>query len=253
PPHPYDTLFTSRRGDYPFISGVPDRPISPDDLQYIVDRYDAGIRFVDDNIRSFFSDLSKNNKLKNTMVIILADHGEEFLDHGALGHRAVLYEELIHIPLIILPPGNGFSQKRIKGIVQTIDIYPTVLDLLGICFNHENTCGESLVPFMKTGESSEKEAYSEYYNEVLSIRDMRYKYISSHNGTEEQLYDIENDPREIRNIASYNREIVEGYREEMGKWLDYIQEMDSRLNMKPGSVPIDNKTMEKLKSHGYLK
>jgi hypothetical protein len=106
---------------------------------------------------------------------------------------------------------------------------------------------------MKTGESSEKEAYSEYYNEVLSIRDMRYKYISSHNGTEEQLYDIENDPREIRNIASYNREIVEGYREEMGKWLDYIQEMDSRLNIKPGSVPIDNKTMEKLKSLGYLK
>jgi len=93
-------------------------------------KYDFRIRFVDHAIESLFSALAKDI-LDSSLTIITADHGEEFLDHGHFGHRPKLYDELIHVPLVIKGPGIP-QGKRVDKIVQHLDIAPTILDLLDI-------------------------------------------------------------------------------------------------------------------------
>ena len=92
--------------------------------------------------------LRKNKIYDNTMIIITGDHGEAFGEHDSLGHGLQLYDEVIHIPLIIKLPSPQ-SGRQIDKLVQSIDIMPTILDMLGIELPYYAQ-GVSLIPLMKT-------------------------------------------------------------------------------------------------------
>lgn len=121
PPPPYDTLFCD--GSYPdkidwVLSEENGEVMNPEDRDILVARYDGSIRYADDQIGRLLAGVRELNMAENSLVIITADHGEEFLDHGYVKHGPTLYQEVLHVPLIIsgfnVSPGlNGYLSNNI--------------------------------------------------------------------------------------------------------------------------------------------
>lgn len=120
--------------------------MAPEDLAYVKGCYDAEIRFVDDHLSRLFAKLDALGLTDDTYVVVTADHGEEFFDHGNKGHRLNLHEETLRIPLVIAGP--GIRPSVIENGVRLIDVMPTLLDLCGL--PPEPDCiGESLAPLLR--------------------------------------------------------------------------------------------------------
>jgi arylsulfatase A-like enzyme len=139
------------------------REIAPKVAEYFEALYDAQIRYTDDVLRSFFTGLTKLGLAADVTVIITSDHGEEFLEHGKLVHTQV-YEENVHVPLLVVGAGQR-EPRRVRDLVQSIDIAPTVFDLAGIPPDAQpRLSGHSLAPLL-AGRPPEprREAYAEAY------------------------------------------------------------------------------------------
>ncbi len=107
--------------------------IPPEDLAYLIDRYDSSVRYVDEELGRFFDWLRTKGLFDGSIIVVTSDHGEEFWDHRGTGHGFTLYEDQLHVPLIIKPAA---FMKPVRSIVTdrvgVIDIMPTVLELLKI-------------------------------------------------------------------------------------------------------------------------
>lgn len=112
--------------------------------QWVIDRYDQNIRYTDDQLAGLFERLGDD-----ATIVIFADHGEEFWDHGGFEHGHTLHEELLRVPLIIKSP--GVEGRRVEEPVSLLDLAPTVLALLGLDTPAAVT-GRSLVPLF-TGDA----------------------------------------------------------------------------------------------------
>jgi len=133
PPPPFDTLFCPEG-----VDGFDSWEISsdgtilnPEDKDHFVHLYDDEIRWTDSQIGRLFSGLRYLGMADNSIIIITSDHGEEFLEHGYVGHGHTLFQELLHVPLIIAAPGvqHGVRDSSLTG---QVDILPTLLYLLDI-------------------------------------------------------------------------------------------------------------------------
>ncbi|MFB0518639.1 MAG: sulfatase [Acidobacteriota bacterium] len=126
-----------------------------EEKRYIRELYDGTVLEADLYIQKLLDKLSSLNLLKNTVIIITSDHGEEFWEHYPLGaiHGQSLYQEMLHVPLIIYLPHIKPPQQVIKTPVSLIDLLPTIVDLVGVRdFDKKRTMGVSLLPLIK-GES----------------------------------------------------------------------------------------------------
>jgi arylsulfatase A-like enzyme len=98
---------------------------SKDDIKYITDLYKEEIKFTDYHIGKLLEEVQKKNLDKNTLIIFMADHGEEFLEHKSMGHSHTLYNELTKVPFFFKLPNNS-TGKRVVSPVSTIDLMPTI-------------------------------------------------------------------------------------------------------------------------------
>ena len=133
PVPPYDTAFSAqgqRRIDGWEIADD-GRILNPDDRDHLVSMYDGEILYVDDQIRRLLSEMRSRGLAENTVIIITSDHGEEFFEHGGVGHGHALFQEQLHVPLIISGPGIE-AGKEVSDPVALFDIMPTVLGILNI-------------------------------------------------------------------------------------------------------------------------
>jgi arylsulfatase A-like enzyme len=130
----------ARASAYRFLNVAPAERLgtltrfSSDDLAAIAalqDVYDAEVRAVDAAIEELLSELEERGLLNDAIVVVTADHGEEFNDHVRVGHGAFLFEEAVRIPLLISARGR-IAPRRLDGVVSHVDIAPTILGLLGI-------------------------------------------------------------------------------------------------------------------------
>jgi arylsulfatase A-like enzyme len=122
------------------------------------DNYDREIRIVDDELRTLFDALEARGLADRTLVVVLADHGEQFHEHGLLQHGGDLFEETLHVPLIFVGPGIG--ARRIRGPVSLIDVAPTLLELVGIEVP-TGLDGRSLVDAFGSGKLPERRLFAE--------------------------------------------------------------------------------------------
>ncbi len=99
---------------------------SEDDINFLVGLYREEIKFTDSHIGRLLEELNKRGLDQNTLIIFMADHGEEFLEHGSMGHSHTLYNELTHVPLIFSMTGLVPAQRLEQPAVSTIDIMPTI-------------------------------------------------------------------------------------------------------------------------------
>ena len=206
PPPPYDTLFdpdydgpfTGRDFFYdPAINAaIPER-----DKEHIIALYDGEIAWTDEIVGRIRHDLGAAGLLEDTIFVITADHGTELFDHGAKGHRTTLYDEQIHIPLIVHYPGV-VSAARFVGQTRMIDLGPTLRDLAGLPAV-ATTMGESLGPHLR-GElvgGPDRPAVSELMSVGRNLRSLRTssgKFVVNHDNGGSAWFDLGQDPGELQ-------------------------------------------------------
>ena len=165
------------------------------------DPYIAELAFVDAQIGRVLEALERRRLLDRTIVVVAADHGESLGDHGERDHGIFVYESVVRIPLIVRAP--GISPRRVGDIVRLVDVMPTVMDLLNVPNGPMD--GVSAAGLLH-GRSADREleAYAESryparfgWSPVRAIRAGRHKLIDS---PRPELYDLERDPYELRNI-----------------------------------------------------
>ena len=194
--------------------------------RYIEALYDSGIRYADAQVGRLFGELERRGLLERTLLIVTSDHGEEFWEHGHWGHGRTMYDEQSRVPLILHVPeamraalGLGEGARTIRQQVRLVDLYPTLLDLLGIPLTH-TVHGRSLRPTLHGQRLPAVDAFSEsiYWGktEVKALRSERYKYFRglaknpARDPVEgwEALYDLAADPRELVDVRSSNERIL---------------------------------------------
>jgi len=155
-----------------------------EEKEYAIARYDSDIHYADMYVGKLIEKLKEFHLLKSTLIVLTSDHGQDFWDHypqRSCYHAHSLYDELIHVPLIIVPPGGIKEGQVVDNQVRIIDIFPTILSMLSVEKKEESIDGTSLLPLIK-GESSFPDlvAYGEDIHcgpERKSIRTKKYKYI----------------------------------------------------------------------------
>src|SRR5262249_52824637 len=154
-------------------------------------------------------DLERRGLLAQSLVVVAADHGESFGEHGETGHGLQLYEDVVRVPLIIQAP--GLRPQRMSALASLVDVMPTVLELVGSPV--PNTDGASLVPALagRHGRTDRPVYFESMYparmgrSPLRAVRDDRFKLIDA---PRPELYDLVRDPRETRNLASERATIV---------------------------------------------
>ncbi|WP_051556459.1 sulfatase family protein [Alkalihalobacterium bogoriense] len=153
----------------------------------------------------------KNRDLdKNTIVIFTSDHGEMLGDHG-LFQKQVMYESSIRVPLIISDPtATTWNGALYEGLVELVDLYPTILDMAGVYYEQDKLDGKSLYPLLVEKERHHKDyQYCEWEN-CWMIRNENYKLIFNYNDSHE-LYNLLEDPNEEQNIIEEYPQIAKEY------------------------------------------
>lgn len=183
--------------------------------------YRAELAAVDQEIGRFLAGLDSLGLAQNTAVVVTADHGLEIWDHGSFGEGLSLFEEQIHVPLIMNVPGSGWPDT-IRERVGGIDIMPTLVDLMGLPLP-EAFQGESLVPFLEgkeTRRSSVRFAESILHGgEVKSAVDDRFKLVAKIDGMQKALLDLLVDPSEKASITKTYAERTAELEEQLSIWL----------------------------------
>ena len=202
-----------------FAGTFPQEPASESfdgDVQVLVDLYDGEIAFTDRQIGRLLERLEQQGAMANTVVVVTADHGEEFRDHGGLFHRKTLYEEVVRVPLIVHVP--GCEARRIEQVVSGVDLLPTMLDLSGVALEGKPVAGRSLTPLL-WGESMEASArLTQVVNrqrDVAAVVEGDWKLVCDRLSDRSELYHLASDPSESADLAAVQRERVQAMRERM--------------------------------------
>ena len=137
-PDHYQRLFWSEEPAGAFFPGARalselearEAELPPAVVDWLVARYDAGIRQVDDHLRGLFADLDRLGLRDDVTVVVTADHGEEFLEHGRLQHSQ-LYREVLRVPLLVVHPAQREAVRQ-RSVVELVDLAPTLYELAGV-------------------------------------------------------------------------------------------------------------------------
>ncbi len=239
--------------------------IDPRDLRHLIALYDGEIRFTDDALGALFDGLQKRGLLDNTLIVVTADHGEEFLDHGGTGHTWTCYEELMHVPLIIYSPGLRTVAPQFDQQVSIIDIFPTVLSLVGLKYDGQAVQGRSLVEMMTTGKPLEPRhllmetraarlqpggKIGRWSALLAPSRLKLHRYYRANEDTT-FLFDLNSDPHERQDLAPARGTQLEDLTRMLSQMRRRDRDLNNRLAIN-GDEQLDQEQTEMLRGLGYL-
>lgn len=228
-----------------FKQGAVEKPFTTKELVHIVNLYDAEIYYWDLQFRKLLDRLKSLNLHDRTVIIVTADHGEEFLEHGRLGHGWTVYNELIHVPLILHDP-RMIKGVRIRDPVDTTALFCTIADLMGFD-SPDFTQVSGLLPPDRLSErfdllyASTESTTLETGARWACVIDFPLKLISNTAGEGVELYHLVKDPEELNDLSESLPEkasrlkdkVFEWYRTTAevfpGDWQPFTPEMKKRL------------------------
>jgi len=224
--------------------------VTPRDVDHLIALYDGNIRYTDLVLAGFFRDLIRDGLLDHAIVVITADHGEEFAEHGGFLHKK-LYQETLHVPLIIFSPSLFPEGRAVGGRVGLIDLPETILQLAGLSVPSQ-FMGRSLEPAIE-GEGVFDTVYSEDPWAVTGsyIRGLRsHGYFLYDQGPNIELYDIGADPMERFDLADERKPVLAAMRRELGAFEKILAE---RSRPAPLNGPVSDENLKQLRALGYVK
>ncbi len=195
----------------------PDEPTR----RWIETLHDAEVLDVDRALGRLFDGLEKLGRYDDAVLVLTSDHGEEFWDHGRFEHGHTLFEELLHVPLVMRLPGGRHAGARIDAPAGHIDIVPTLLELAS-CATPRELQGRSLLSRIGDEPASEPVVVSEfllYGPERKAIRRGRYKLLTNEQRVPTALYDLEADPGETEDVLASRPEEAASLRAELMRWV----------------------------------
>jgi arylsulfatase A-like enzyme len=191
-----------------------DKPITTAERDHFISLYENSLRLLDQQIGRLIDRIQSSNHADNTVIILVADHGEEFLDHGRWGHwESNLFDEILRVPLIMWIP-SGPKGQVIRQQVRLLDLMPTILELCG-CPASDGLMGTSMASLLQKGESEYdgREIISEMRRDPwhrIAVRTESFKYIwDSKKPDQPELYDLRMDPGEKQNVRDrFPQEVI---------------------------------------------
>ena len=219
--------------------------VSPAELAAMIGAYDEELFGLDRRIGLLVDALVKRGVWDDTLVFVTADHGEEFLEHGSVGHRNWPWNELLHVPLIAKQPKSWPGPRAVLDdtLVESRSIAATMLDAAGL----EPPAGAQSLLAALVGEHFEPRRYvvSET-NFSIAVQTPSFKLITDRDGNSPRLYDLKNDPLETTDIAGERRREVAELRGFLADWRQ-------GLVLAPVSTDIvEGATVDQLRAIGYL-
>lgn len=235
--------------------------VNDEDLRHFIALYDGGIRYTDEKIGEFLSYLRDSGLEDQSLIIITSDHGEEFKEHGSFDHWQLYYRPNLQVPLIMRIPNYPKKEIRIKELVQSIDLLPTILEIVGLP-SHPKAQGRSLLPLIKRYKNFlnrslwhvfhpfKEDSHISFAEQPLShnysIITDGYQMIYNLKSHSIQLFNLKADPLAKSNIAKNHDDISE-------RLSTQIREVYSVIpSYKESTITIDEETREQLKALGYL-
>lgn len=269
---PYDPPQTYRREAAPADAA----PATADSLLY-----DGEIAYMDAQLDKFLNELDRLGVLDHALVVVTADHGEEFGEHGGRYHGAHLYDEIVHVPMLILAPGLLPAGVRRPGPAALVDLLPTVLDVVGAPIP-EYLTGVSLLPHLSSGvplpsRAIASEAYSpraitvngmdpNWLPPTLALTRFPYRVIRvrTSTGARNEAYDLIADPDETSNILASGEpvpDIVTEMIDDLARYEETSEQEAARIarsaGVKEASPPRDTEevgtpNLDRLRALGYV-
>jgi arylsulfatase A-like enzyme len=261
-PAPYGARFDHRRQAPLRAGGVdPLLLLAPgndrDRVARTLDQYDGEISYADHHVGRLLEGLRKRGVLDDAIVIVTADHGEEFFEHGKDGHGKSAYEEVLRVPFLVHWPAR-IAPATIEQPAGLIDVMPTLLALLGI-ETQADMQGISLAPALL--QSPDPPAGRRLFAQVVSgsftlemVFDGRHKLIRHVRGPregEEELYDLARDPLERTNVAAQLSAARTALREDLQGFNTFVRQ-GGRVAAERLKT-LDRATERALRSLGYIK
>lgn len=223
---------------WPYEPPLPFRQAYADDL------YLGEIASVDLEIGRIVAALRARGLFERTLIVVTADHGESFQQHGEQTHGFFCYAATTHVPLILSQPLYGRAGKRFEHLVQSIDLVPSILAALGL---PEDTS----LAGVPLGDRRPREVYAEamipnedfFLSPIHALRDDRWSYYLS---SEPELYDLSSDPGETKNRLADEPSRARAFETELRRRLDAAKGSHSR------TVHLDQESIQLLASLGYV-
>ena len=264
---PYDEARKINQNPKEYYSGR--IKMSSKDFDILKEVYDCALAYQDARIGELYQFLKNVHLLDNTVLIITSDHGESLGDHNHFDHYYVLYDCLLKVPLIVRYPKLFKRGERNQSLVQTLDIFPTILRILGA--NEKNyeeiqgialppLCNEEVREFTISERFQDMQGLKNSYPKLdlshleefekdrkTAIRTKEFKLISSMRGNSE-LFNILKDPNETSNIIRKRKDICKDMTDKLNKWKSSFTPAEV-LGIQP---EFDDEVVKRLKSLGYL-
>ena len=226
--------------------------LTPAEVEELVAEYDAEIAFNDASLGVLLDELKRAGLDDSTLVVVTADHGEEFDDHGGFNHGHTLYDELIHVPLVVRLPGGRRAGERQATLARQIDLLPTVLAEVGVA-TPPDLPGRALF----AARSADDEPVEAMSHTSLGRRDIsamvteRWKVIEQLPDplTGAEVFDLIADPREQHSVGA-ERPVVAGYGVQRISRVASAAALEVREPVHPPELDPD--TERRLRALGYV-
>lgn len=208
---PFFSMIWTYQTHYPYYATGEEKNYEPADP--ILNRYLNAVNHSDYVLGKILNNLEKNGLFESTLVVVIGDHGEAFGRHDQTTHASKIYEENLHIPCVFINP--GLKPQRVNGISGMIDISPTIMSSLGMQ-SPDQWQGENLFAATKNKRTYFYCPWSDY---LFGYREGNKKYIFNASTGTTEIYDLEKDPQETKNIAT--SEEAELSHLKLAAWVQY--------------------------------
>jgi len=209
--------------------------------------YLNNLAYADDVVGRFLAMLKKYGYYEDSIIIVTADHGEAFGEHGFWGHNRTVYGEMMRVPMLVRIPGGRAGE--VDELVGLIDIFPTMNEIFDLGLDPAAFEGRSIVGLLEGGRIDPGVLYYQRadHKDVFSLRGRRFKFISDH--FREELYDLLEDPKETVNIVG-RRPVLAGLLRQ--RVLRYRAFKAAAGGLRAGEVELTEEEEKELRDLGYI-
>jgi arylsulfatase A-like enzyme len=232
----------------------------PPEHAYIRDLYDEEVAYTDSHLGRLLEFVEAAGLWESTLVIFVSDHGEEFWEHGALGHRCTLYQEVVGVPLVVADPSDG-RHSVIRTPVETRWLFGTILDFLSV----ERPVGRARGPSLLDGSAAAGGLVRSSTHPVLRAEDLgtdsgarvwlsciireRWKLVRDHLLQQSELFDLARDSSERCDLWGSEADIADDLAAALAAW---DREVGVGRSVAPSGRAADEEQIRRLRSLGYL-